>query len=344
MNVIIANKQKDAFADLNVDVSERLDGEFDADEIIKSFSNFFYNKMFLDITAIKDYKDFKNIQKLSIGLDVTKLILLLDNDDVVNSAEFLSKLISVGIYNFTHDANNLMYLYNNPNSYRDVAHLQRFDSNVNNINNDNNNFNNSNFDSSNIPNVSNVNSKFILGVKNVTDNAGATTLIYILKKVLSDYYNVCAIEINKRDFLFLKDSDTFSIIDRDIDDTLNKCNKYDIILVDLNNASRDDFTNDILYLVEPSTIKLSKLSTINPTVFNGLTNKKIVLNKSLFSSSDVKDLEREACIKVFYSLPYLDDRNDNRNVIIPLLAKLHLVNEEVSDDNDGIKISDLFKL
>ena len=34
---------------------------------------------FIDITAIKDYEDIKNIQKLSIAFDSSKLILLLDN-------------------------------------------------------------------------------------------------------------------------------------------------------------------------------------------------------------------------------------------------------------------------
>ncbi len=31
----------------------------------------------------------------------------------------------MGIYNFTKDQNNLMYLYTNPNVYRDVAYLQK---------------------------------------------------------------------------------------------------------------------------------------------------------------------------------------------------------------------------
>ena len=34
--------------------------------------------MILDITAIKDYKNIANIQKLSVSLDMDKVILLLD--------------------------------------------------------------------------------------------------------------------------------------------------------------------------------------------------------------------------------------------------------------------------
>ena len=52
MNVIVSNRRRDVFSDLNVDVLKSINGEFSADEIIQSFSNFFFNRMFLDITAI----------------------------------------------------------------------------------------------------------------------------------------------------------------------------------------------------------------------------------------------------------------------------------------------------
>ena len=83
MNVIISNVNKDIFSGLDVDVLKSISGEFTADEIIQSFSNFFFNRMFLDITAIKNYTDIKNIQKLSIGLDVSKIILLLNDNEIV---------------------------------------------------------------------------------------------------------------------------------------------------------------------------------------------------------------------------------------------------------------------
>ena len=54
MNVIIANRQKDKLNNLNIEVIKRLDGEFDVNEIISSFKNIFYNKMILDITALKN--------------------------------------------------------------------------------------------------------------------------------------------------------------------------------------------------------------------------------------------------------------------------------------------------
>ena len=77
MNVLVSNLNKDKFSSLGVDIIKSITGEFDVDEIVQSFSNFFFNRMFLDITAIKDYKNFANIQKLSLGLDVDKIIIFI---------------------------------------------------------------------------------------------------------------------------------------------------------------------------------------------------------------------------------------------------------------------------
>ena len=76
MNVIIANKYKDELATLDIEVIKRMDGVFSADELIDIFQNFFFNKMILDLTALEDYTDLRNIQKLSIALDMNKVILL----------------------------------------------------------------------------------------------------------------------------------------------------------------------------------------------------------------------------------------------------------------------------
>ena len=101
MNVIVANKYKDMLSNLDIEVIRRIDGVFPVEEIIKTFENFFFNKMVLDITSIQDYQDIKTIQKLSISLDMSKVILLLDNSQETTSPEYLSRLISMGIYNFT---------------------------------------------------------------------------------------------------------------------------------------------------------------------------------------------------------------------------------------------------
>ena len=64
MNVIVANKYRDALADLDIDVIKSLEGEYTVDEIVDTFKNFFFQRMILDITALKDYKNIKTLQKL----------------------------------------------------------------------------------------------------------------------------------------------------------------------------------------------------------------------------------------------------------------------------------------
>ena len=66
MDTVISNKYSSILNELNIEVSKKLEGEFEVDEIINTFKNFFFNKMFLDITAIKNYKDLTNLQKLSM--------------------------------------------------------------------------------------------------------------------------------------------------------------------------------------------------------------------------------------------------------------------------------------
>ena len=127
MNVIVANKYQPMLSGLQIDVIKSLNGEFEVDELISTFSNFFFQRMILDITAIKDYQDIRNLQKLSMSLDMSKVILLLDDNEDSSSSTYLSRLISMGVYNFTRNQEGIMYLLNHPNTYRDVAHIHQLD-------------------------------------------------------------------------------------------------------------------------------------------------------------------------------------------------------------------------
>lgn len=309
MDTVISNKYSSVLNELDIEVSKKLEGEYTVDEIISQFKNFFFNKMFLDITAIKDYKDLTNLQKLSMSIDMDKVILLLDKDDSISDSEpFLAKLVNMGIYNFTKDQNNLMYLYTNPNVYRDVAYLQKIDTGEN---------NNTTTDSSH-----SVSNKRIIGIKNITDSAGATSLIYMLKKVLSSYYSVMALEVNKRDFTYFKDNDALTVKEDEISNVMDKYNNIDIFLLDLNKSNKEYLCTDVLYLVEPSILKLNKLAIINPKIINDIKGKKVVLNKSLLSESEIADFEVETRIKVYYNIPPLNDKKDNSDILSPLLEKL----------------------
>lgn len=330
MDTVISNKYSSVLNELDIEVSKKLEGEYTVDEIISQFKNFFFNKMFLDITAIKDYKDLTNLQKLSMSIDMDKVILLLDKDDSISDSEpFLAKLVNMGIYNFTKDKNSLMYLYTNPNVYRDVAYLQKIDTGEN---------NNTTTDSSH-----SVSNKRIIGIKNITDSAGATSLIYMLKKVLSSYYSVMALEVDKRDLTYFKDKDTLTVKDDEINNIISKYNSIDIFLLDLNKSNKEYLCTDVLYLVEPSILKLNKLAIINPKIINDIKGKKVVLNKSLLSESEIADFEVETRIKVYYNIPPLNDKKDNSDILSPLLEKLGYIKK--SEETEKKKsIFDFLKL
>ena len=187
MNVIIANEAKAMLSTLDIDVIKSVDGVHTADEIVEMFKNFFYARMILDITAIKDYEDITNIQKISIGLDADKIILVLPNNEASTSSSYLSKIISMGIYNFTTTVDGVKYFLEHPNTYKDVAHIQQLN------------------DLSSTINEKVVAGSRIIGIKNVTDHAGSTTLIYMLKKELEQTYgmSVVAIEVNSMIFFTL---------------------------------------------------------------------------------------------------------------------------------------------
>ena len=333
MNVIIANKYNAMLQNLDIDIIKSLNGEFDAEEIISTFQNFYFQRMILDITAIKNYKDIKNLQKLSIALDMEKVILLLDDSIESSSTEYLSKLISMGIYNFTKNAEGIMYLYNHPNTYRDVAHIHQLEVEKN--------------DENVTPSESYTRGRgtMVVGVKNITKQAGASTLIYMMKKILSKHYSVEAIEVDKRDFIYFNDKDMINTTSNEIGNVIVKYSDKDIVLVDINSSKQaESLCNEVLCLVEPSIIKLNKLMMLDRNAFAKIKkeDKKLILNKSLLSSKDILEFEYESKSKVYYNLPPLDDRERNIHALSRFLLKLVFevdIDEEMSKKN---KILGLF--
>ena len=321
MNVIVSNKNEGLLNSLNIDIVKSINGEFSAEEIIQTFQNFFFNKMFLDITAIKDYENISNIQKLSMSLDIEKVIFLLDTS-MMNDNSFLSKLISMGIYNFANNKESLLYLYNNPNTYKDVAHIHQLNTNASkeepkeekrNI-----------FFKNNQPSQTEIykNAK-VIGFKSITAGAGATTLVYILKKYLSDKNYVVALEVNKNDFGFFNEKDMYSINQNNLLAAINRFGSANYILVDINNGS-EELCDEIIYLIEPSIIKLNKMMLVNKNIFEKLYGKRIVLNKSLLNDKDVTDFEYESHSKIVFNLPPLNDREINEDIIKEFIEKIEI--------------------
>ena len=255
MNVLVVKKQEDVISALNIEVIKTLRGVFDADEIISTFTNFYFARMIIDVTALKDYEDVAIYQKLSIGLPIDKVILLIPSSSAAANNYFLSKLISMGYYNFTTNGDGVKYLLTNPNSYKDVAYLHQVEAPTNNV----------------VPteNGGTVLSGIrILGVKNVTDEAGSSSLIYMMKKELEEKYNlsVLAVEVDKRDFTFFRSKDMISTDKTSIATELLKAKNYNYILDDLNDYD-ENICDETLYLIEPSIIKLNKLMLRDNGVF-----------------------------------------------------------------------------
>lgn len=322
MNVIVSNKNQLLLENLGIDIIKEMNGEFEVDEIIATFQNFFYQRMILDITAIKNYTDMVNLQKLSISLDMQKLILLLDGTEETSNPNFLSNLVSMGIYNFTKNMEGIQYLYNTPNTYRDVAQFHRLDATFGNAAM----ANSQPIVAAPVVEVAPQPEFYgtrVIGVKNVTKQSGASSLVYMMKNELSKNYSVVAIEVDKTDFTYFKDKSLISTITSEVGSVINKHKDKNVIIIDINNSLvAEGFCQDVLYLIEPSIIKLQKLMTLNATALQGLKDKKIILNQSLLSSSEIANFEYEARVKVFYNLAPLNERDKKLPELNKLLVKL----------------------
>ena len=325
MNVIVSNKYQALLANLDIDVIKSINGEFSVDELVAQFSNFYYNKMIIDITAIKGYQNINVIQNLSVNFDMSKVILLLDDSERVNSPVYLSQLVSMGIYNFTSNVNVVKFLIDNPNTYKDVASYHNISG-----------FKKPTLNEHSVDNTVGKIGQKILGFRNVTEHAGATTLIYLLKIHLEKYYKVKAVEIDGNDFTYFNDRDLESVSTVEFGDFLARNATLDVILVDLNESNMTKFCDDIIYLIEPGRIQLNRLIRNDNNIFEELKSKKIVLNRSVLSAKDVEDFENESGSKVFYNLPYLDDKLDNQAIINDFLLNLGFSRIEEEKGKSGL--------
>ncbi len=318
MNVIVVNQQESALATLDIEIIKTMRGVFTTDELIGTFTNFFFVRMIIDVTALQNYEDAVTYQKLSIGLPIDKVILLIPPTSQLTNSMFLSKLISMGYYNFTTNIEGVKYLLATPNSYRDVAHLHQLENQtqqqiiVNTKGKDG-------------PLTTQLAGIKTLGVKNLTDGAGSSSLIYMMKKTLEERYRLTClgIEVGKKDFMYFRDKNMVSCDKDTIATELLKAKNFNYVLVDLNDYP-DTICDDTIYLIEPSVLKLNKLMMRDRKVFERIRDKKVIINRSVLSQADVKEFAREAGINIFYTIPAVNDR-ENSQYINELLEKLGMV-------------------
>ena len=99
---------------------------------------------------------------------------------------------------------------------------------------------------------------------------------------------------------------------------------------------------EIIYLVEPSTVKLNRLMNIKRNAFKELAGRKVVLNQSLLSSKDVLELEYEARTKFFFNMPPLNERDSNIRIMDTFLAKMGFLKQQTEETEKRKKILGLF--
>ena len=356
MNVIVSNKYTAMLSNLStrIDLIKTIDGEFQVEDLISQFQNFFFNKMILDITAIAGYQDITQIQKLSFGLDMSKVILLLDDSPIVNSQQYCSELVSMGIYNFTRNIDDIVYLVDNPNSYKDVAQYHMLGNDMGGMqqggyNNQNNMPRQGQFINQNMmqqqTQMPMMMATRVIGFKNLTEHAGATTLIYMLRKQLSEFYSVLALELDKDDFKYFGDSEMRSIGSNEFQAYVNNPSSgYNVILVDVNNSPEEMNCSEMIYLVEPSTIKLNKMIASDNMILNKMKSVKVVLNKSLLDPNDVRDFENEAQCSVFFNIRPLDEKKDKHTVLDEFLNMMGFdKNKPVVQDTRAARLFGIVK-
>lgn len=325
MNVLITNNLEKDLSKLDIDIIKQINGSFKVQELTEIFKSFYYNKMIIDITSIKEANN-TSFKELAQALDPDKIIFYLPEGTEYCTPEYLSHLINSGIYNFTTNIDGIKYLLEKSNTYEDVSNILQY-------------VNTGAEKTTEAVSISNpttidLKEKIIIGFKSATAQAGSTTLIYQLIKQLSSIYGsqkVLALELEKEDFKFFNQENMKSTTPNEIVNIINSNNNLKIILIDLNKHNDKTLCNSIIYLMEPSIIALNKMIVRNKFSIENLKNNIVMLNKSLLEQKDVKDLEYETGIKFIYNMPPINDRKKN-DIIIDFLGVINLIDSPSSSE------------
>ena len=338
MNVVTSNENKAIIDRLEIDIIKRIDGQFEVNELLSKFVNLYFNKMIIDITSIKDYENPQVMATLAQSVDPSRVIILLSNNPVVNTNEYLINLINNGFYNFTRNFEGINFLYNNPNTFENVQHLLTSEaSNISNNSaeaNGNNNQGNDQTGGAPVPGSAEesgegghkiFSNRMIIGLQNVTNHAGATTLVRMMVRQLNNHgIKAYGIEMFRQDLMYYRDPHMIACMNRnDIERELRKMEDGNAVIMDLNEfGEAEKYCDKVMYLIEPSFIKLTKLLKKNANALVELKDKNVVLNMSFVNNQELADFEYETKLTVFDNIPPLNDRNENSIEVNNFLRKL----------------------
>lgn len=323
MNVVTANENKNIIDRLDFDIIKRIDGEYELNELMSKLVNLYFNKIVIDITSIRNYRNLNLFSELKKYIDPSKVIILLNSDPIVNSRDYIKAMIDNDFYNFTRNFEGIKFLYTSPNDYDKVKHFKEDD-----------------ILETTMPSMKDevieieepslaFSGKKIIGLIDLTDHAGASTLTNMMVRQLNNHgYKAYGIEMFRQDLLYYRSDVLFSCMNKnDLDNKLRQLNDAEAIVIDLNEfGEANNYCDEILYLVEPSYIRLTKLLRKNKNAFLERKNEKIVLNMSFVNENDRLDFEYELKCKIFDNIPAINDRNKNSKEINDLLYKLGFKN------------------
>jgi len=339
MNIVIKNQNARILDSLNIEIIKTLTGEFSIEEVGQQLINMYFKKVIVDITAVRNYYDINSVVTFLRGFEPDNVIVLLNDSEAINSHSFLAKLVESGYYNFTRNAAGINYLLDNPNNLGDVSQYLKVPvatnlnpTSVSGYASDDSD-DDDGYAKRQKPSLmdnnarersgkSNRNQK-VIGIQNLTEHAGATTLAYMMIKQLRLNYYVKGIEMNKQDFIYFRDPDLAFCTK--LDDFKLKLKDFaaaDAVIIDLNGFDAAEFCDEILYLVDPGTLKLNKLIKKDSNVLSKVKDGKIVLNRSAIKNEELTDFEYETKFKVFFNLANFNDRKERVQIVDALLYNL----------------------
>ena len=329
MNIIVTNKYRDLIYGTNIEVLKELNGVYKVSQIANSFNSIFYKKIIIDATAIQDFPKEGVLKELAKSFDMDKLILFLPPDNPPPK-NFLSFLVSLNIYNFTDNPRGMLELIQRSNTIENVKEYAKKENVEKPVVEDNQE-----------DDIYSNNGRIVLGISNIEKNIYGTKLIYMMKNELEALgKKVVCVEMDKKNFVFYRSNDMISLSSNQVQAYLNNSFGYDVVLVDSDNRL-ESICDDVIYLLDPSIWEVNKLLFSDRLIFQKLKGKKVIFVNSLLSDQDVDQFAKEANISVYYNLPPLNDRKNNKE-LDKLFIKLGIISE-TNEKNTKKGLFDFFK-
>ena len=316
MNLLIENLNSALLSKIDINVIKTLQGEFTKRDLEDRLVNLYYSRVIIDITAIKNHEDFNSLFDFLYYFDKDKVVLLLEVDA---SAEYISAIVKEGYYNFTKNIGGINYLIDHPNTLRDVEKYIIVDIFDDNIKTD------EKIIKKDVDKLIKNPNQIVIGIQNLTEHAGATTLMNMMLNALNPTYSAVGIEMVSHDTIFLRSSNIGeSVSYDDLCYKIRTMKNMNVIIVDLNGVNAVNLCDYVLYLIEPGIISLSKLfsNKYNYEEAFANSNGKIILNRSSLTDDVIKGFEYNTKVKVFHVIGNLNDRDNNHMDINILLNKL----------------------